>query len=199
MAETVGILNSSHSISSPRVSPRLRGYAVAFVLIFASAIVGCGYRQGGSDSAGGGGYQWSSVYRKDISTIAVPIFSSTSFARGVEFSLTKALVNEIEANTPYKVVPRERADSILEGEIVAVDVNTLSEDRLAAIPQEQLLDITVNFTWKDLRTGRVLMTRRGWEQTATYYPTLGEGRFTGTQSAAEKLASAIVHELQSDW
>ena len=129
----------------------------------------------------------------------MPIFTSTSYARGVEFSLSKAIVNQIEANTPYKVVPRERADTILEGEIVSVHVNTISEDRLAAIPQEQLLDITVNFTWKDLRTGQVLVSRRGWEQTATYYPTLGEGRWTGTQAAAEKLALAIVHELQSDW
>ena len=87
----------------------------------------------------------------------------------------------------------------MEGEILAVRVNTLSEDRLAAIPQEQLLDITVNFTWKDLRTGKILVSRRGWEQTATYYPTLGEGRFVGNESQVEKLAVAIVQELQADW
>jgi hypothetical protein len=109
------------------------------------------------------------------------------------------VINQIEARTPYKVVPRERADSILEGQIVSVRVNTVSEDRDAAIPQEQLLDIRMNFTWKDLRTGRILVERRGWEQTATYYPTLGEGRATGTQAAAEKLAIGIVQELQADW
>ena len=170
--------------------------ALAGGVLTLMAIAGCGYRQGGG---GGDGYHWSSTYRPDVKTVAVPIFNSTSYARGVEFSLSKALVNQIEANTPYKVVAREKADSILEGEIVAVKVNTISEQRRAAIPQEQLLDIIVNFTWKDLRTGRVLVTRRNWEQTATYYPTLGEGRFVGTQAAAEKLASAIVHELQSDW
>jgi hypothetical protein len=170
----------------------MRGFAAILLLMI---LAGCGYSNGGESK----GYNWSSVYRKDVSTVAVPIFTSTSYARGVEFSLSKAIVNQIEANTPYKVVPRERADTILEGEIVSVHVNTISEDRLAAIPQEQLLDITVNFTWKDLRTGQVLVSRRGWEQTATYYPTLGEGRWTGTQAAAEKLALAIVHELQSDW
>jgi hypothetical protein len=164
-----------------------------FIAIITCSAVGCASRNDG------GGYQWSSTYRDGVRTVAVPIFTSTSFTRGVEFSLTKAIVNQIEANTPYKVVPRERADTILEGEITDVRINTLSEDRRAAIPQEQLLDITVNFTWKDLRTGRVLVSRRGWEQTATYYPTLGEGRFIGTQAAAEKLALAIVHELQSDW
>lgn len=157
---------------------------------------GCGYQQGASKDTG---YRWSSVYRPDVRTVAVPIFASKDFARGVEFSLSKALVNQIEANTPYKVAPRERADTILEGEIVEIRVNTLSEDRRAAVPQEQLLNITVNFTWKDLRTGRILVNRRGWEQTATWYATLGEGRFEGSQAAAEKLALAIVHEMQSDW
>jgi hypothetical protein len=112
----------------------------------------------------------------------VPIFKSSVYQRGVEFSLSKALVQQIEANTPYKVVPRERADTILEGEIVEVHVNTLSNDRFSAIPQEQLFDIIVDFTWKDLRTGKILVERRGIEQTSSYYPTLGEGRATGTQT-----------------
>ena len=65
--------------------------------------------------------------------------------------------------------------------------------------QEQLLDITVNFTWKDLRSGRVLVDRRNFRQTTTYYPTLGEGRFVGSQQAVERLALGIVQEMQADW
>ena len=175
---------------------------ILVLIVALIGVAGCGYHNGGADSSGkdgGSGYHWSSVYRQDISTIAVPIFKSTVYERGVEFSLSKALVQQIEANTPYKVVPRERADTILEGEIVSVKVNTLSNDRLSAIPQEQLLDVTVDFTWKDLRTGKILVARRGVEQTATFYPTLGEGRATGTQAASERLALSIVQELQADW
>jgi hypothetical protein len=164
-----------------------------------SALAGCGYNNSGGDGSASSGYQWKSVYRQDIRSVAVPIFKSTVYQRGVEFSLSKALVQQIEANTPYKVVPRERADTILEGEIIAVDVHTLSNDRLSAIPQEQLLDIIVDFTWKDLRTGKILVNRRGVEQTATFYPTLGEGRATGTQAATDRLALSIVQELQADW
>ena len=170
-----------------------------FLLLAAvTALPGCGYNNS-SGGGGTGGYQWKSVYRQDIRTVAVPIFKSTVYERGVEFSLSKALVQQIEANTPYKVVPRERADTILEGEIVSVRVNTLSNDRFSAIPQEQLLDIAVDFTWKDLRTGKILVSRRGVEQAATFYPTLGEGRATGAQAASERLALSIVQELQADW
>jgi hypothetical protein len=174
-----------------RDRPKLAAAALLALML----IAGCGY----NSAQGGDGYKWSSVYRQDVRTIAVPIFKSNDYQRGVEFSLSKSLVNQIEANTPYKVVPREKADTILEGEIVSVRANTLSSDRQAAIPQEQLLDVTINFTWKDLRTGRILVSRQGFEQTAAYYPTLGEGRFVGTQQATEKLALAIVQELQADW
>jgi hypothetical protein len=166
--------------------------------VVASAI-GCGgYRSGGA-ADDDGGYKWSGLYRPDVRTVAVPIFTSTSFDRGVEMALSKAVVNHLEATTPYKVAPRERADTVLEGQVVDVAVSPLSTDRNAGIPQEQMLSLTVDFTWKDLRSGQILVQRRGFAQTATYYPTLGEGRFVGRQQAVEKLAIGIVQELQTDW
>jgi len=187
-----------------------RGWvAILAVVAIGISVGGCGYQQGEASSAGsakpqgadakGTGYHWSSIYRPDIQTVAVPIFKNNDFQRGVEFALTKALVNQIEANTPYKVVPRERADTIIEGEIVQISISTLSKDTKSAVPQDQLLDLVVDFTWKDLKTGRILVARRGLEKTASFYPTLGEGRATGTQQATEQMALTIVHELQADW
>ncbi len=172
--------------------PRYRWCVVAFAV----ALAGCGYKQG-ADS--GSAYHWSSLYRQDIRTVAVPIFTTRSFERGVEFGLSQAVVKQIEATTPYKVVPAERADTVLEAQVVDVQVSTLSTDPNSAIPQEQSLGLTIDFLWKDLRSGRILVERRGFEQTATYYPTLGEGRFVGRQQAIERLALAIVQELQADW
>ena len=141
-----------------------------------------------------------SLYRDDVRTVAVPIFANRSFERNVEFNLSKAVVNYIESNTPYKVVPKERADTILEGEITHVEIDTVSNSATAgSIPQEQLMQIRVNFTWKDLRNGRILTQRRHFDQSTTYYPTLGEGRFVGEQQNVERLAVAIVQELQADW
>jgi hypothetical protein len=162
-----------------------------------SVSVGCGYSHSGSDPESG--YQWRSLYREDVRTVAVPIFATKDFHRGVEITLSKALVNQLEAHSPYKVVPRERADTVLEGEVVSVTIDTLSLDSETAIPQEQLYVLTVNFTWKDLRTGRSLVERRNFQQTATFYPTLGEGQFVGSQQAIERLALGIVQELQADW
>ena len=181
---------------------RLRPTApVLLAVAFAAAAGGCGYTQGndGRKHATVAGYQWRSLYRDDVKTVAVPIFHNRSFRRGVEFQLSKAIANHLEATTPYKVAPRERADTILEGEISDIAIRTVSEDSRVAVPQEQLYIVRVNFTWKDLRTGKILAERRRFEQSTTYFPTLGEGEFVGSQQNVERLALAIVQELQADW
>jgi len=163
-------------------------------------LAGCGYQQNGSfDGTPGSAYKWSSLYREDISTVAIPIFANKDFRRGIEFRLSNAVIKQMEAMTPYRVAPRERADTILEGEIVSVDLTTLSRDIRTAIPQEQLYVMTVNFRWTDLRSGRILLERRNYRQTAPFYGTVGEGEFVGGQSAIERLALGIVQEMQADW
>jgi hypothetical protein len=165
----------------------------SFILLF--FLSGCGY----SNSSGTSGYHWSSLYRQDIQTVHVPIFKNVTFARGMEFALSKAIVNKLEAHTPYKVASQDTADSILEGEITSVRTAYLSQDPKSTLPQEKLMIVTMNFVWKDLRNGRILAQRRSFDQSVTYYPTLGESTFYGSQDAVEKLALGIVHELQADW
>ncbi len=176
------------------------GLATGAVLAMLASLMLCGcagYQQAGEGSSNG--YQWSSLYRQDVKTVAVPIFTNIDFSRGDELALTKALVMQIEQRTPYKVVDRSDADTILEGQVTRVRKQTLSSDRQSALPQEQLYAIRVDFVWKDLRTGKVLVERRGFEQNAAYYPTLGEGRQQAQLNTAEQLAIAIVQELEADW
>lgn len=170
---------------------------ICVYLWFLLVLTGCGYNQVGDDPPGS--YQWRSLYREDVRSVAVPIFTNKTFRRGVEFALTKAVVTQIESKSPYKVVPRERADTILEGQIVDIRLQNLSNDTNTAIPQEQLYILTVDFIWKDLRTGRILVERKNFTQTATFYPTLGEGEFVGSQQNVEKLALGIVQEMQANW
>jgi hypothetical protein len=164
----------------------------------AACVGGCGYSSTTGDRTVGE-YNWGSLYREDVSSVAVPIFRNTDFSRGDEFALTRALVQQIETRTPYKVLDRERADTILEGEVVSVGRGAMMQDPRAAIPQEQMYLVTVNFTWKNLRTGEILVNRRGFQQAVSMYPTLGESRAIGRNLAAEQLAAAIVNELSSDW
>jgi len=171
-----------------------------FLLIWAIALAGCGYSQsGGENNKQQGGYHWNSLYREDIQTVAVPVFSTKDYRRGIEFRLTEAVIKQLELHAPYKVVPKERADTILEGQVTSVRVGSLSRDFQTNLPREQELVITVDLTWKDLRTGKILVQRHGLQQEAVYHPPLGEGEFVGAQQAIERFALVIVQEMQADW
>ena len=117
----------------------------------------------------------------------------------MEFQLTDALVKKIEEFTPYKVEPRDRADTLLEGEIVSIQTTTLQLDPYTATPQEEQYSIIVNFTWKDLHSGKILMTRQNFQQTTSYFPTLGEGQWVGSENTVDRLALGIVHEMEGEW
>src|SRR5947209_7218334 len=109
-------------------------FACVTVLFLAG---GCGYQQAGSMGNAPTGYQWASLYRTDVHTVALPIFANKTYWRGVEFELTEAVAKELEAHAPYKIVPRGKADTVLEGEIINVRLRTASNDRISQVPQEQ--------------------------------------------------------------
>jgi len=164
-----------------------------FLLALLPFFAGCGY-QADSD-----GWHWSSVYRGDIHSVAVPVFTSRSYYRGVEVQLSDALVKKIEAFTPYKVEPKERADTILEGEIVSVTPSTLQLNPFTATPNVEQYSVVINFTWKDLRTGKIIVKRDAFQQVSEYFPYLGEGQYVASQDNVEKLALGIVNEMEGPW
>jgi len=170
----------------------------AFVLL-AFALPGCGYSWSDNGSSFSQSSASNNIYRTNVRTIAVPIFTNKTYYRGVEFDLSRAVVTELEAHTPYRVAPKETADTVLTGEITNIHVQNISRSPFNALPQEQLYLIDVNFVWKDLHTGQIYTERRGFEQSAPYYPTLGEDQTVGSQDNIEKLARAIVEELQAPW
>jgi hypothetical protein len=170
------------------------------LLVAGIGLAGCGYNQSGSEKNRlEGGYHWNSLFREDLQTVAVPIFTNTTFRRGYEFRLTEAVIKQLEAHAPYKVVPRERADTILEGQITDVRVVTASRDYRTNLPREQLMTITLDLLWKDLRNGQILMQRKGLAHQAVYFSPLGEGEFVGSQETVEDMARVIVEQMQADW
>ncbi|HWE00848.1 MAG TPA: LptE family protein [Tepidisphaeraceae bacterium] len=168
------------------------------ILALAVSLSGCGYHLSGN-AENEPGYRWHTLYRDDIHTVAIPIFANRTFYQGVEFRLTKSIINQLESQSPYKVAPKERADTILEGEITSARLHTISNNVVSTVPQEQMYSLIVRFTWRDLRTGKILAKREDFEQTAPFYPTLGEDQFVGEQLNIERLSLAIVEELQADW
>jgi Lipopolysaccharide-assembly len=157
----------------------------ALLAILLAVIPGCGYS---SDS----------LYTTSIETICVPMWNNQSFYRNLEFQLTEAIDKNIEARTPYRLAPQDQADAELTGTITNVQEGVLSNSYQTNLPQETQITIVVDFTWRDLRSGRILLDRKGFARSSTEIPAIGSQLTDAENEAIDNLARAIVMEMVND-
>jgi len=147
------------------------------------------------------GYSFSSAHREDISTIAIPVFENQTYAHGLETDLTDAVIKEIHRATPWRVTPIDRADTTLRGVITSAEMRSLRKNPDSGLVQELAYVITVSFEWQDNRTGRALVSRRGFKAGETFVPAYGaeEKLQFGQAATSDQLARDIVASLRSAW
>jgi hypothetical protein len=168
-------------------APRFTGWAlVGTCVFFASFLTGCGYTT-------------QRPYRTDMQTVHVEMFQSREFRRELEFRLTESVAKRIEMDTPYRIAPREKADVLLTGEVLAVHNRTLGEDFDTDLPREIGSNVVVRYTLKDLRTGEILVDRPRAVFQTSYIPPVGETFSTGMTRAMDGLAEQIVESMESAW
>ncbi|MBC8351490.1 MAG: hypothetical protein H8E66_05855 [Planctomycetes bacterium] len=159
-------------------------------------------------ATGCAGYQIGtrSLYRPDIQTVYVPMFESDSFRRNLGERLTEAVAKEIELKTPYKVVHRPDADSVLSARITSETKRVVSE-QVDDIPRNLEADLAVQVNWYD-RRGEYLMQDAQFNfspvafsvaQSADFTPEGGQSVATAHQEAIQRLAEQIVSQMESRW
>jgi hypothetical protein len=146
------------------------------------------------------GYRQGSLYRTDIDTVFVQMFESESFRREVEYELTRATSQQLELQSPYKVVSdRRKADSVLHGRIQGIDERVLTRQRELDRPLENEVILVVKVTWKDLRSGQILLDDVAIKVSGDYAALLGEGRNSATRTALNQAAVRIVEAMERPW
>ena len=137
-----------------------------------------------------------SLFRSDIMTVHVPVIQSDSLRRFMGERLTEAVITEIELRTPYKVVPIERAQSILQGRILAEAKRVLSES-VNDDARNLDYDMFVEFSWTD-RFGKPLTQRPRirLDHSANFITESGQSVTTAQQNAIQNLARKIVNEME---
>lgn len=181
--------NSCTRLIRPCITQRTRIAAPIAALLWAG---GCGYS---SERP----FRATAADGKPIRTVALDIFQSREFRRGLELQLTEALAKRLEAETPYRLARREQADTLLTGEIREVQQTTIGRDFVVNRPRETAMTVAISFQWKDLRTGDILVNRPAFIQTVDYVRPLNEDFYDATQEAMDKLAERIVEQLEADW
>lgn len=147
------------------------------------------------------GYSFSDTHSTEFRTVSVPIFENATFTPGIEAELTEAIIKEINARTPWRVTDSSSADTTLAGVVRTADLGRLSTDPRTGLVQELAVRVTIDFDWRDNRTGKVLRSRRSFTGVDTFVPARGTGERidAGQRSAIDRLARDVVAELRSDW
>ncbi|HEY3243492.1 MAG TPA: hypothetical protein VGM03_09075 [Phycisphaerae bacterium] len=149
--------------------------------------------------AGGCGYSTRRPFPDDIQTVAVEMLQSKEFRRELEFQLTEAIAKRIEMDAGYRIADISRADSLFSGEILEVRQRTLGEGFGTHLPREAAATIVLRYTWKDLRTGRVLVERPRFAFTTNYIPAVGETFQKGMVRGLDGAAQEIVQTMETGW
>lgn len=147
------------------------------------------------------GYSFTPAHDASVRSIAVPVFNNRTFTTPLEVELTDAVIKEIRRSTPWTIVADAAADTTLTGTITAHRMRTLSRARTTGLVQEVGVEITIDFDWRDNRSGELLLSKRSFSALDTFVPARGtaERLETGQLGATEALARAIVAELRSNW
>lgn len=147
------------------------------------------------------GYSSSTLYSKQFSSVAVPIFNNNTMNRNLEFMLTDALIKEIQSRTPYRVVGEQYADTLITGTIKSVDLQTLSQSRTTGLDNEVLIKTVIDFEWINLNSGDRIVGRGNFSSSSLFIPSRpsSEPMEMGQFAVVEQLASDIVDQMQTSW
>jgi len=152
---------------------------------------------------GCGPYTTANQYRPGIQTVFVPIWTRGKkvYRRDIEMRLTEAIQKRIEQDTPYKITTKDRADTELRGQITLIRQRILSKNPDTGLPRELEVTFTLAFTWKDLRTGKVLVDEPKFRVADTYitHEPLNEDFFQGSEADINRIAKRVVEKMEANW
>ena len=164
------------------------------VLAVASSVLltGCG-------TGGLSGYSHGWIYPENVQTVYVEMFNTGSFRRGHEYVLTDAICKYLEANSPYKIVSdRKQADSILYGNLSIIS-GIITSDRYTGTALENDGIAKVVFSWKDLKTGELMIDNAEVAASTTYSGNLGQSFDYASNQAMNKAALKVVERMEKQW
>jgi len=178
----------SHRCTSPGIFMLLCSYALVHFFL---ALSGC---------SGISGYSNESLFPQEVDSIYLEMFDNQTFRRGVEYELSDALSKRIEAETPYKIISsRDRADTVISGQIVSIGVSALSTERETGRVLEKEVELQALVNWKNLKTGDLLIDNLSASASASYTEYQKQDFKYASSLAANNLARKIVELMETKW
>jgi len=118
-------------------------------------------------SSAGCGYSVRGHLPDDVKTVAVPILTNRTTKPFVETDMTRALADAFATDGRLKVVGRETADTVLEGEVIGYELLSIAFDATANVRLYRLV-VTMNVRFRDTRKNVMLFQQSGLSEKADF-------------------------------
>jgi len=126
----------------------------ATLLALLLVVTGCGYSARGH-------------LPDDIRTVAIPILGNRTTKPAVETEMTRALADAFATDGRLRVVSRDAADALIEGEVTGYELLSIAFDPNANVRIYRLL-VTMNVRFRDLRRNSMLFQQQGLSEKADF-------------------------------
>jgi len=137
------------------------------------------------------GYTVRGTLPSRIKTISVPIFANRTQQPGVEGFITRAIVEAFSTNGRLRLAPSDKADVILEGEIMQYSVAAIAFDQSANISVYRLV-VSLNLKLRDVREKKLLFAEDNVREQADFRV---KGAVSATISREQDALSAAAVEI----
>ncbi|MCL2710685.1 MAG: LPS assembly lipoprotein LptE [Planctomycetaceae bacterium] len=154
------------------------------------------------------GYQVGSqsLFGPDVRTVYVPMVEADPTRRHLAERLTEAIAKQIEARSPYKVIGRPNADSVLECRILEKSQRVSLVDEFND-PRQKTGDLVLQVRWRDRRSQDIRQFDVPvWNEGTTQVTAsdamvaeFGHSLLTSEQRQIDRIAAQIVGMMESPW
>jgi len=171
--------NQNSNISLRKGMHRFSGKE--FLLLLLCLVLGCFYN-------------FSGFTRRNIKSIAIPVFENQTIKYGIEETLTKLVIDAFIQDNRLEVLDREDAESILLGEITGYNREPFSYDERAQI-KDYKVEIAVKLVYKDKKDQTL------WQKELKeyYLYPYEESEEAGIDSLCGELANDILKGVLEEW
>lgn len=152
----------------------------------------------GAGVLGGCGYSFHGNLPGHLRTVAVPVLRNRTSEPGVENFVTSALIEAFVTNGRLRVVRGEQADSLLDGDVLGYEIQSIAYDATANVRQYRLL-LTLKLQYKDLQRNSVVfdgtVSERSDFRTAGQVSQTISREESAVRLAAVDIARAVVSRI----
>ena len=94
---------------------------------------------------------------------------------------------------------RDFADTVLSGQIGSIGSGVLAVDRETGLPLEREVQFNVTVSWKNVKTGELLINNEMVTASSTYSSQLGQDFEYSAAVAANRAAERVVELMEEKW